>query len=270
MGSGGRQVLQFSRSGEEAVERAYRTHWVSPELSEKKREQLAERQSRPPDLVVIMPLNDWKCSTCEGSGDLLIMEGPGPLCLACAEMDHLMYLPSGDATLTRRAKKASRLSAVVVRFSRARKRYERQGSMVEQAALEQAEADCLDDEEARARARERAAAQRDQADVQFHSRMAQAIKRLFPGCPSRRAEAIAGHAGARGSGRIGRTAAGRALDEEAITLAAIASVRHEDTPYDELLMLGVPREEARERVRAQVDRVLERWRSASRLRVLDR
>jgi hypothetical protein len=34
---------------------------------------------------------------------------------------------------------------VVVRFSRARKRYERQGILVEEAALEQAEAQCLDD-----------------------------------------------------------------------------------------------------------------------------
>jgi hypothetical protein len=73
----GRSPLRFSRSGEEAIERAYRTHWVSPDLSKKRREQLAERQSRPPDLVVIMPLNDWKCSACAGNGNLLIMEGPG-------------------------------------------------------------------------------------------------------------------------------------------------------------------------------------------------
>ena len=56
----------------------------------------AEREEqRPPDLVVIMPLNEWKCSACEGSGGLLIMEGPGPLCLACAEMDHLVTRVGG-------------------------------------------------------------------------------------------------------------------------------------------------------------------------------
>ena len=48
------------------------------------------------------------------------------LCMSCADMDHLVFLESGDAALTRRAKRASRLSAVVVRFSRARRRYERQ------------------------------------------------------------------------------------------------------------------------------------------------
>jgi hypothetical protein len=50
-------------------------------------------------------------------------------------MDHLVFLPSGDAGLTRRAHRTSELSAVVVRFSRSRKRYERQGLLVENAAL---------------------------------------------------------------------------------------------------------------------------------------
>jgi hypothetical protein len=43
--------------------------------------------------------------------------------------------------------------------------------------------------------------------------------------------------------------------------AVVASVRHEDTDYDALLMSGVPRDEARARVRAAVDTVLDRWRS---------
>ena len=118
-----RRPLRFSKSGEEAIERAYRTHWVSPELSEPKRERLAERQSRPPDLVVVSPVKEWTCAVC-GSEDAgwLIMEDRGPVCLACVDMDHLVFLSSGDAALTRRAKKHSRLSTVVVRFSRARKR----------------------------------------------------------------------------------------------------------------------------------------------------
>jgi hypothetical protein len=40
----------------------------------------------------------------------------------------------------------------------------------------------------------------------------------------------------------------------------IAATRHEDTGYDGLLMAGVDRGEARERVRDDVDRALERWR----------
>lgn len=136
-----RRPLRFSRSGEPALERAYRTHWVSPALSERRRERLIERASRRPDLVAISPLrHDWACSACGGSGAFLIMEDAGPKCLACAELGQLVYLPRGDATVTRRAFAASEPSAVVVRFSRTRKRYERIGVLVTELALEQATA----------------------------------------------------------------------------------------------------------------------------------
>jgi hypothetical protein len=217
--------------------------------------------SRSPDLVVIEPLREWTCTSCGGSGFLLFMEGPGPLCLGCADMDHLVFLPAGDAALSRRARRASGLAAVVVRFSRSRKRYERQGVLVEEAALEHAEAQCLADEEVRARRRERDRQRGADQDLTFQGQLAKAVVRLFPGCPTQRAEAIARHAGARGSGRVGRSAAGRALDEQAITLAAVASVRHQDTDYDELLMSSVPRADARERVRPDVDRILAAWRN---------
>jgi hypothetical protein len=215
-----------------------------------------------PDLLVIQPVRDWTCAQCQGTGDLLIMDEPGPLCLACAELDHLVFLPAGDAALTRRAKKASGLSAVVVRWSRSRKRYERQGVLVEEAALEQAEQQCLADEDARMRRRERDRERRAAEDTELAASMAGEIRRLFPRCPARRAEAIARHASVRGSGRVGRSAAGRSLDEEAITLAVVASVRHEDTGYDSLLMSGVSREDARGRIRPAVDRVLAAWRGA--------
>lgn len=131
-----RQTLRFSRSGDPAIEASYRTHWVSPALSEKKRERLAAQASRPPELVVIQPLNDtWKCHRCGGTGDLLVMESAGPACLRCVGLDDLEFLPAGDALLTRRAKAKSARSAVVVRFSRSRKRYERQGALVEPQAL---------------------------------------------------------------------------------------------------------------------------------------
>jgi hypothetical protein len=90
--------------------------------------------------------------------------------------------------------------------------------------------------------------------------MAQEIARLFPGCPADRARAIASHAAARGSGRVGRSAAGRALDPGAIELAVAAAVRHQDTRYDELLMSGLERQLARAEVRAEVARVLADWR----------
>jgi hypothetical protein len=210
-------------------------------------------------MVVIEPLNPWTCTGCGGSGSLLFMEDAGPLCMSCADLDHLIFLPAGDAALSRRARKASRLAAVVVRFSRSRKRYERQGILVEEAALEQAEAQCLADKEARARRRERDQRRRADQDVAFQARLTEAVGRLFPGCPAGRAEAIAQHAAVRGSGRVGRSAAGRALDDQAVMLAVIASVRHQDTGYDELLMAGVPRGEARAWVRPDIDRILAAW-----------
>lgn len=219
----------------------------------------AQQHVKPVDLVVISPLKDWACAGCGGTGDLLKMEDAGPLCLTCADLDHLIFLPAGDAALTRRAKQASRLSAVVVRWSRSRKRYERQGILAEEAAIQQAEEQCLADEDVRLRRRDRDRERRAKEDLEFQARMADEIKRLFPGCPEQRATAIAQHAALRGSGRVGRSAAARALDEQAITLAVVASVRHEDTDYDLLLMSGTLREIARHQVRPAIDRKLDAW-----------
>ena len=72
-----------------------------------------------------------------------MMEDPGPACLRCVGLDDLEYLPAGDALLTRRAKAESARYAVVVRFSRARGRYERQGLLVEPRALADAQR-CID------------------------------------------------------------------------------------------------------------------------------
>jgi hypothetical protein len=253
--------LRFSKSGDPGLEAAYRTHWISPELSEAKKSRLAEKQGRAPDLVVISPLKEWTCGECGGTGDLLFMEGDGPLCLECADLDHLALLPAGDTALTRRAKKASGLAAVVVRFSRSRGRYERQGILVEEEALAQAEIAFLADEEARERRRLRQAEHRSVEDEAFQRSFGREVIRLFPGCPEERARAIAAHAGSRGSGRVGRSATGRALDPDAVTLAVVASVRHRDTGYDQLLMSGVPRAEARHQVRSDIQRVLDVWRT---------
>ena len=155
----------------------------------------------------------------------------------------------------------SSLSAVVVRFSRSRRRYQRQGVLVEAAALEEAEAACLADAEARALRQERDRARRATADAEFEVTLAEAILELFPACPPEQAREMATHTGRRGSGRVGRSAAGRNLEPDAVTLAVAAAVRHGDTDYDELLMAGVERGEARARVQADIDARLRRWRT---------
>lgn len=216
-----------------------------------------------PGLLVLQALRRKNCAECRGGPlPLLVLEDGAPRCLDCADLGHLVFLPRGDTALTRRAREESALSAVVVRFSRRRGRYERQGVLVEEAALARAEQRCLADEEARRRRRRRDAERRAEEDVRFTDAFAAEIRRLFPGCPAGRARGIAVHASLRGSGRVGRSAAGRALSEGAVVSAVVASVRHLDTPYNQLLMSGVPRHEARRRIAGPVAEVLTRWRAA--------
>ena len=219
------------------------------------------------DLVVFDILREAQCTGCGNElcrGDFLFMEAGQPLCLNCADLDHLVYLPSGDATLTRRARKHSTLSAVVVRFSRARKRYERQGILVEEAALDQAEQECSADADKRKVQREKSEAYRKKQDVVLSKRMTESIMQMFPGCPPEEARSIAEHTSVRGSGRVGRTSDGRALEEEALRAAVVAAIRHKHTKYDWLLMRGVDRMEARDAVRDEINGVLERWRGVDR------
>ncbi|MFF7974672.1 DUF2293 domain-containing protein [Streptomyces sp. NPDC007905] len=218
----------------------------------------------PGGLVVVQPLRHQRCAGCRrGPLSLLVLEDGVPRCLHCADLGHLVFLPRGDTALSRRAREESTLWAVVVRFNRRRSRYERQGLLVQEAALGRAEARCLADAEARRRRRARDARRRAVEDERFVVAFAAEILRLFPGCPAERARAIAAHASVRGSGRVGRSAAGRALSEGAVISAVVAAVRHVDTPYDQLLMSGVPRFEARRRIAVAVESVLRGWGEAA-------
>jgi hypothetical protein len=71
---------------------------------------------------------------------------------------------------------------------------------------------------------------------------------------------IAEHACQKYSGRVGRSAASKEFDPQAITLAVQAHIRHEYTNYDELLMTGWERFEARMVVQRTVEEILDQWR----------
>lgn len=220
-------------------------------------------KKRNADLKVFISSRDSSCDECEedlGRGAwIMLVEDKGALCLACADLDHLVFLPSGDAALTRRARKNSALSAVVLKWSRVRKRYERQGLLVEEQALEEAEQKCLTDSEARARQRERNAEQGAELDRQYVKSFAVRVRELFPGCPAGTEKTIAEHACLKYSGRVGRSAAGKSLDEKAVRLAIIAHIRHVKTKYDALLAEGYDRREARMYVEEDVFRALSKW-----------
>ena len=97
----------------------------------------------------------------------------------------------------------------------------------------------------------------------FRAAVARRLGDLFPGCPSRERQTIAAHACQKHSGRIGRSAAAKQFDVEALELAVRAHIRHSHTSYDELLAGGVDRSEARATVRGAVDDVVERWTPSS-------
>ncbi len=215
------------------------------------------------DMKVFISSRDSVCSECgEELGHhawITLVEGKGALCLSCADMDHLILLPSGDAALTRRAGKYSTLSAVVLKWSRARKHYERQGLLVEESALQRAEQECLSDEDVRAHRRERESERRAELDQEYVSRFAGQVRELFPNCPAGREQVIAEHACQKYSGRVGRSAQAKSLDEKFILLAVIAHIRHAETNYDELLAQGIDRLLARNGVQDEIDKILASW-----------
>jgi hypothetical protein len=85
------------------------------------------------------------------------------------------------------------------------------------------------------------------------------VRALYPGCPPGREVTIAEHACLKYSGRVGRSAAAKSFDEEAIRLAVVAHVRHRETRYDTLLAAGYDRWDARAQVEGAVAQVLEAW-----------
>jgi hypothetical protein len=255
--------LQFFRSTDPRIEKIFHTHYISRALSERKQQKLQEKLEKVPQPVVFLNLRDAECSECGAEiaqESMLLMEVDQPLCLHCARLGGLEFLPAGDTALTRRSSKYSKRSAVVVRFNRARKRYERQGILVEENALKRAEQECVQDADERAEARARAAVQRGEQDRKLVAQMIKLIAELFPGCPATEVAAIAEHTAVRGSGRVGRSEAGRNLDEKALTLAVRAAVRHNHTPYDELLASGVDRADARLQIAGKVEEMLGKWR----------
>ncbi len=61
------------------------------------------------------------------------------------------------------------------------------------------------------------------------------------------------------SGRVGRSAAAKGLDEQTVRLAVVAHIRHTETRYDELLGKGYERHEARSLIEGDIERVLAKW-----------
>ncbi len=223
------------------------------------------KKSDDNQLKVFIANRESKCDECGedlGRHAWIVLRGEkGAACLTCADLDHLVFLPSGDTALTRRSRKHSRLSAVVLKWSRARKRYERQGLLVENDALERAERECKGDAAQREIRRGQAALRRAELDEEYIRHFTARVREVYPYCPPGREALIAEHACRKYSGRVGRSAAAKELDEQAVRFAVTAHVRHAETNYDELLSSMFERSEARMMVRDAVAEILEMWES---------
>jgi hypothetical protein len=221
------------------------------------------------DIVVFITRREGKCAECGKEffkGNWIRLEKEQPLCLACADLDHLEYLPRGNTALTRRATKYSPLRAVVVQWARARQRYERQGILVAPGAIRRAEEECLADAELRERRRASAAEKREAEEPAYVAAVTAAIRAAYPGCPPRETEQIATWTCEKHSGRVGRSAAAKEFDPAALRLAVVAHIRHEHTRYDSLLMRSDDRTLARETVWPEIERILQRWETTAAAR----
>ena len=228
---------------------------------------MKNNMSKDNQLKVFISNRESKCDECGedlGHHAWIVLRGEvGAACLSCADLDHLVFLPSGDTAITRRSQKHSRLSAVVLKWSNARKRYERQGLLVENEALERAERECEADATQREIRRCRSMLRRAELDEGYINRFAVRVREVYPHCPRGREALIAEHACRKYSGRVGRSAAAKALDEQAVRLAVAAHIRHAETNYDELLSNMVERSDARAMVAAAVEKMLEQWEGRS-------
>lgn len=222
--------------------------------------------SESDDIVVFKIRKQASCAKCSKQvmeGAFLTLRDRQPLCMDCATLADLTFLPSGEAAITRRAGKYSSRKAVVVCWSRAGKRYERQGTLVEQAAIDRAREESAADAGVREAKNKKAAAKREIGDKQYLVTFTTELKRLFPGCPPEEAGEIALHACEKYSGRVGRSASAKELDPEKIRLAVIAHIRHVHTGYDAFFDINVAKQDARRMVQAKIQRVLETWQTAA-------
>jgi hypothetical protein len=58
----GTMALQFSKSGDAGIERTYRTHYISPALSDEKKQKLKKELNQAPQPVVFQISRDAECS----------------------------------------------------------------------------------------------------------------------------------------------------------------------------------------------------------------
>jgi hypothetical protein len=220
------------------------------------------RSFRDNNEIVYILRRDSHCRRCGcelWKGRFICVTGDTAICLGCAGLAHLEFLPSGDVAVTRRAARYSSRQVVVMKRSPVRKRAERQGILVEPRALRRARIESAADADLRAERRMQAAIRRQQDDEAYLAAFANGIAQQYPLCPEAVTHEITDHACRKYSHRIGRSADAKRLHPTVIRIAVMAHIRHKYTDYDRLLDLYNDRQLARNEVRAKVEEILMSW-----------
>lgn len=200
-----------------------------------------------------------KCNSELSSSDRITKTIDGAVCLKCSGLDHLDFLHPGDACLTRRSKKISKISAVVLEYSKSRKRYERKGILVEKNAILKATEECEADKDKREKKNIIQAKRREKQEKEFIANFAERIREIYPNAPNDVEFSIAFHACEKYSGRVGRSSMAKQLENEAIRRAVIAHIRHTETNYDEIILTSLNKSDARDMVSGVIQDVLKKW-----------
>lgn len=212
---------------------------------------------------VFICFEERKCADCNTLievNDFIVREFEGYMtCLKCAGLERLVFLPTGDACVTRRAKQYSSTWEEVVWFNRRHKRNERRGILVEKEALEKAQKSCLEDQAEREQKQQIAAQKRAEQDCQHLMDFTAAIRAHYPSCPDEDVQEIAEYACEKYSRRVGRSQMAKNLDSNAVDLAVRAYIRHCYTDYDYFCALYSDRKFARECFQQHLDLIAAAW-----------
>ncbi|MCX6962192.1 MAG: DUF2293 domain-containing protein [Verrucomicrobia bacterium] len=220
-------------------------------------------QTADSDAILVFPSQgEGDCAHCAAplyQSAFVTFKNNAIACVKCGGLENLEFLPSGNTALTRRATALSEVKYVVLKFSRARKRYERQGILARPEILDRASRECEAYEAAREAKRQASSARRDKQDAAHLAAFAARIRELYPSAPLGVEHEIATHACRKYSGRVGRAAFAKELAPESIHLAVRAHIRHHHTSYDRLMSGGADRSDARLLVTARIEETTRRW-----------
>jgi hypothetical protein len=193
------------------------------------------------------------------SGSRFKKEGENGFCLKCAGLNHLVFLPSGNPTLTRRASKYSSVKAIVKQINLTYKGYERIGILVEEVALQKAREECIFEEKNPDIASSQKSRKQDKFESHYIETFSIQIQSHYPSCSKEDVLKIAAFAYRNYLGKTRPSFSFKKLNSENIDLAVRIHVLHYYTNYSELHRLGRDTENVRNQLLSTVNEIIGKW-----------